>query len=188
MQKFLILLFLGISGFHVNALESCGSSPVCAGDRAFNIKYHYSGATVSGINPSTGLITIRYDDDGQYYTYSTKELTFGNGCVDNFCVGGRAYHVTYHYSGAAIVGVNMQTRLITILFDDGGYYTYSPNELTLESGCTSGFCVGDRVAHIKVNYVLASVVGINSSTRRITIRFDDDGYYTYSPEELTKVL
>jgi hypothetical protein len=183
MKTILALLLLPFT-ISIAQANNCGGERdvICPGTPAFKIDYHNSGAKVVGSNPATRQITIRYDDDGTFYTYATQEMTFGKGCTSGFCVGDKAVKIDYHNSSAKVVGVNEQTRNITVRYDDDGtFYTYSAQELTKVNTK-----VKLRAYKPEYHNSGAMVLGYNKQTQNVSIRYDDDGtIYTYNYNELT---
>ncbi len=84
------------------------------------------------------------------------------------------------YLEGTIIGVNRQRSRISIRFSNQQLGTYPVTRVLIGKGCVKRVCVGDDVT---IENFRGTVIGVNSTTDQVAIRFTTNEIGTYMRRE-----
>lgn len=159
------------------------------GTRVFPDAYSQGYATVIGVHPSTGVVTVEGNISKNYNRYSADTIAFANGCFKGICVGERWLPQSYSQGYATVIAINPQKGTLTVLGDQSDdYHRFTPGQLDSLKGCYSGFCVGERVLPDTYESGYATVVAVSPGRGVITVLGNQStSYHRFTPGQLMKM-
>lgn len=97
-----------------------------------------------------------------------------SGCLEDLCVGDRAYNLKTNFSEVQIVGIERGTFVLFFVASgkQGGGWTRA--DLAKARGCNGSICVGTRAINISSNNRRANVIGVQTDGRFVVF-FEDNG-------------
>lgn len=125
--------------------------------------------TIVGVNAYQKHITIKFQDES-ILAMNFSKTSVGSGCLRAICVGNKGHASNF---GGEVVAINKYENKISMLLENGKYFTFKSNNVAVGKGCLSGFCVGDKAGY---GPFAGEVVGINPVEFLLEIKMSDGTY------------
>ncbi len=157
---------------------------VCVGQKVMKGQSYTQGATVMAINYTRQTITVRSVASGNLAVENAYDLDVTSGCSNNVCTGELVYKGTSYTQGARIEALNFSKGTATVRsVASGNLAQENLSDLYYAKGCLGTVCVNNRVFKGTAYSQGATVLAINFSTYRATVRsvasgnLSDDSIY-----------
>jgi len=157
---------------------------VCVGQKIMKGTSYSQGATVVAINYSRQSVTVRSVVSGNLAIESLYDLEVTSGCASNVCTGDLVYKGTSYSQGARVESLNFSKNFATVRsVVSGNLAQENLSDLYFTRGCLGSVCINDRVFKGSSYSQGATVLAINFSNYRATVRsvvsgnLSDDSIY-----------
>lgn len=90
--------------------------------------------------------------------------------------------VVVDYLQGTVQGINPIRNQASVRFTNGAINTYSISRISLGKGCIDSVCVGDPAT---VDYLSGTVIALNQTNRKASIRFNNGAINTYGLSRVT---
>ncbi len=148
---------------------------LCVGEGA---TVEFLSGEIIAISRAEQKVSIRFTN-GAIQTYPVDRVTVAQGCLERYCVGDGA---VVEYLEGEIIGINRQTRNLSIRFINGATNTYPIERVSIAKGCLDEYCVGDAAT---VEWLSGEIVAINRYNDSASIRFTNGAINTYPISQIS---